>query len=247
MHNLCADDLRVVPDMDWTTEKLVGDDARKFATHARAILENCRVFSSVPEAVADCVGTFAFSARLGRSRCPRLSLADACAAMVERLGHGRVALLFGSEDRGLEREDLLHATHLVHIPAPGGNPVFNLAQSVLLALWELCRARLALDRRLTSLGPPVKLATSFERQKLRDQWSRILESLGYHPAGRGTLHARILRRLVDLVERGGNERNDFALLYGIGNAIGRALQRSLSPGGDRTEPSRTRDSGPPRS
>lgn len=53
----------VQPQCDW-----LGNDARTFAVHARAILENARVVGSIPEGLAGCVSTFATTAKLGLYR-----------------------------------------------------------------------------------------------------------------------------------------------------------------------------------
>jgi TrmH family RNA methyltransferase len=52
------------------------------------------------------------------------------------------ALLFGPEDTGLTQEHLAHCRWTVRIPSTVKNPSFNLAQAVLLVLFELKRAEL---------------------------------------------------------------------------------------------------------
>jgi TrmH family RNA methyltransferase len=250
MFNLGFTDLCIVPGPRAPREDLLGEAAFKMATHGRPVVESASRVPDLAAATAQAVGVFAFSARLGRTRSPRLSVEAAMQEAAARARTGRVALLFGPEDFGLSRSDLEHATHLVHIAAPGRHPVFNLSQAVLLALWELCRASVRVHEKLPVVGRGHRLASNFEREHLRTHWSRTLESLGYAPAGRGSLHARILSRLLDLLERGGNQHNDFALLLGLAEAIDRralpcpARRAVNGSGSGRKGSSRTRGSGP---
>jgi tRNA/rRNA methyltransferase len=50
---------------------------------------------------------------------------------------GRIALVFGSEKRGLTRDDLALCHQLVEIPTHPGQPSMNLGQAVAVCLYEL--------------------------------------------------------------------------------------------------------------
>jgi tRNA C32,U32 (ribose-2'-O)-methylase TrmJ len=52
---------------------------------------------------------------------------------------GRTALVFGPEENGLTTAHLEHCRRIVRIPSAAACPSFNLAQSVLLVLYELTR------------------------------------------------------------------------------------------------------------
>src|SRR5262249_15607393 len=58
----------------------------------------------------------------------------------KRLSSGRVALLFGSEKRGLSNDDFSHCHWLLHIPTSKNNISMNLGQAVAVCLYELARA-----------------------------------------------------------------------------------------------------------
>ena len=51
----------------------------------------------------------------------------------------RVALLFGSEKRGLSNDDLSYCHWLLHIPTREEHISMNLGQAVAVCLWELAR------------------------------------------------------------------------------------------------------------
>jgi TrmH family RNA methyltransferase len=111
------------------------------AVGAPDLLVNAEEFSSVAEAIADCglvVGTTA-----GGSRQPEQSLhgLDAGGELIRnRLAAEGVALLFGSEKRGLSNDDLSYCHWLMRIPTREAHLSMNLGQAVAVCLYELIRA-----------------------------------------------------------------------------------------------------------
>lgn len=71
----------------------------------------------------------------------------------ERAAEGDVALLFGQEDNGLSREDLLACDAVVQIPAAPDYPTLNLAHAVAVCLYEVFVAGL-------TGAPPRNAATA---------------------------------------------------------------------------------------
>ena len=65
----------------------------------------------------------------------------------ERLGEllrplvGRIALVFGPEDNGLSRDELLACDLIVHVPARRDFPTLNLSHAVGIVLYALHRGR----------------------------------------------------------------------------------------------------------
>jgi len=94
----------------------------------------------VAEAVADCslvVGTTA-----GRDRelhHPLKLLHHGAPIIRKHLRSGQVALLFGSEKRGLSNADLSHCHWLLHIPTRTEHVSMNLGQAAAVCLYELAR------------------------------------------------------------------------------------------------------------
>lgn len=112
----------------------------KSAVGAAELLQKAELFSSLADAVADCslvVGTTAARERELQQPVRRL---DQSAPLVRNhLRDGRVALLFGSEKRGLSNQDLDHCHWLLHIPTRTEHLSMNLGQSVAVCLYELAR------------------------------------------------------------------------------------------------------------
>lgn len=119
------------------------------AKGAGRIIEEARTFEELSEAVHDCTTVVACTARPRRWKAWELLDPEPTARLLATRGTGgeKTALLFGSEDRGLEQNELVLATHLCHIPTGPEHSSLNLSQAVLLLGWEYARALGELKRR----------------------------------------------------------------------------------------------------
>jgi len=119
------------------------------AVGAAAVMAGAVEFKTVAEAVADCrlvVGTTAAGRRELQHELRRLEVGGR--AIRKQLASGPVALLFGSEKRGLSNDDMSHCHWLMRIPTRGeqdqidhdSNGSMNLGQAVAVCLYELARA-----------------------------------------------------------------------------------------------------------
>jgi len=110
------------------------------AVGASELLRNAEEYASVGEAVADCalvVGTTA-----GRDRelqHPLRRLDDGARIIGKHMASGPVALLFGSEKRGLSNQELSHCHWLLHVPTHAEHISMNLGQAVAVCLYALVR------------------------------------------------------------------------------------------------------------
>src|SRR6266851_4822871 len=110
------------------------------AVGASKVLANAAVYENVAEAVADCtlvVGTTAVRHRDLHHPLRRLEIG--ARFIRKHLASTRVALLFGSEKRGLSNEDLSHCHWLLRISAREEHRSMNLGQAVAVCLYELSR------------------------------------------------------------------------------------------------------------
>ncbi len=99
----------------------------------------CTRTQCLSEAVADCtlvIGTGTLAHR--KPEQPVVSLPALAPFIQQEIARGgRVALVFGSEKRGLTREDLSFCHLLVEIPTAPRQPSMNLGQAVAVCLYEL--------------------------------------------------------------------------------------------------------------
>jgi TrmH family RNA methyltransferase len=117
------------------------------AVGAEPLLARAEEFNTVAEAIEDCtlvVGTTSVGRRQLHHPVHRLD--QAARRVRKHLMGGRVALLFGSEKRGLSNEDLSHCHWLLRIPTREEHRSMNLGQAVAICLYELARDAKAVAR-----------------------------------------------------------------------------------------------------
>lgn len=110
------------------------------AVGAAPLLARAEEFKTLAEAVADCtlvVGTTSVGQR--QLQHPVRRLDQAACLLRNQIAGDRVALLFGSEKRGLSNEDFSHCHWLLRIPTREEHRSMNLGQAVAVCLYELAR------------------------------------------------------------------------------------------------------------
>jgi len=156
------------------------------AVGAAALLEQAEEFKSLEEAVADCslvVGTTAL-----RRRDPQHTVRDlrqGARLIRKRLSMGCVALLFGSEKRGLSNEDLSHCHWLLRIPTREEHRSMNLGQAVAVCLYELAR-----DQKSTFAPEKLALAAAGDLERLTSLLLDALQASGYIKNSQGKAKSR---------------------------------------------------------
>jgi len=91
-----------------------------------------------------------------------------------RLGTGQVALLFGSEKRGLSNEDLSHCHWLLRISTREEHRSMNLGQAVAVCLYELAR-----EPKSSFVPAKPALSTAGDLERLTSLWLEALQASGY--------------------------------------------------------------------
>jgi tRNA/rRNA methyltransferase len=187
------------------------------AVGASKLLESAQEYPSVAEAVADCtlvVGTTAAHHRELKHRL--LPLEEGAQLIRKELSSGRatatpeaksasgavprVALLFGSEKRGLSNRDFSHCHWLLRLPTREEHPSMNLGQAVAVALYELARgtgsSRAARVR--NSQPKQTKSGASAAAGELERLTEMLLEALGAsgYPHAETVASKEKVRRLV---------------------------------------------------
>lgn len=202
----------------------------KSAVGTSRLLAKAAEFPSVAEAVADCtivVGTTAVRNR--NLHHPVRRLDEAVRVIRRTIANGeRVALLFGSEKRGLTNEDFSHCDWLLRIPTREENISMNLGQAVAVCLYEL--ARTSARRRTPKM---IRVARRDERDEARAAAAdveRIREALfdAMRLSGYLTRHptADAEERLRRLVRRMNLPSSDVPAWLSILRQIARKLERN---------------------
>lgn len=145
------------------------------AVGAAPVLAQAEEFKSLAQAVADCslvVGTSALSRRDPQHLVR--DLRQGGRLIRKRLGRGRVALLFGSEKRGLSNEDLSHCHWLLRVPTREEHRSMNLGQAVAVCLYELAR-----DGESIAAREKAAFATAGDLERLTSLLLGALRASGY--------------------------------------------------------------------
>ncbi len=185
------------------------------AVGAASLLAQAEEYSSVAEAVADCslvVGTTALNRRNPVHRVRDLQ--EGAPLIRKRLARGDVALLFGSEKRGLSNEDFSHCHWLLRIPTREAHRSMNLAQAVAVCLYEL-----ACDDKSASATERVRFAKAADLERVASLLGEALQACGYLKGqpGRSTRRpaAPIEEKIRRFVRRMNLSMADAELLLGM--------------------------------
>jgi TrmH family RNA methyltransferase len=145
------------------------------AVGAEPLLAHAEEFKTVADAVMDCalvVGTTSVGRR--QPEHPVRRLEQAARLLHKHLAGSRVALLFGSEKRGLSNEDLSHCHWLLRIPTREEHRSMNLGQAVAVCLYELAR-----DPQASAKPGKHVPATAADLERLTGLMLDALRSSGY--------------------------------------------------------------------
>ncbi len=161
------------------------------AVGAAGVLASAEQFDSIADAVADC--TLVVGTTAGRSRelhQPLHLLAEGARLIRKRLRSGNVALLFGSEKRGLSNEDFSHCDWLMRIPTRETQLSMNLGQAVAVSLYEIAR------QPTPATAEKHKPAASAELERITALLLETLQLSGYVKPRAAAATAQKTRRMV---------------------------------------------------
>ena len=182
-------------------------EALRMAYGAHDILHRARVTDTLPRAVARhrlVIGTTARAHKGYGEAAPIHTLRRLIVAHARR---DSVAIVFGSEQNGLTNDELARCHRLVRLPMAITAPSYNLAQAVVLALYELFTA--AQGTRLPRARPR---ATSSELEHLYGDWAALLAAIGFLKEQQGR---QILVALRQIWGRADLDSRDVRILRGI--------------------------------
>lgn len=189
--------------------------AEAMAVHARDLLDSARTVASLDEAIAGCGLVVATAARSGPFRGQTNSPREAAAELVAFAERAPVALVFGPEDHGLSNDDMKPCQRLWTIPTADDYSSLNLAQAVLLCVYEL---HLAGVERRGSLpdANPVAPATAERVGLLLQRLERALSAIGFLNPQNPEPVMFVFRRIF---ARAGLVEHDVSVLLGMARQI----------------------------
>ncbi len=207
MKTMGIEDLRLVAPGNFPAP-----EARWMAAHAVDVLERAQVVEQLPDAIADCVGAYALSARPRDWSPPVMAAREAALAAVVQAAAGPVAIVFGAERAGLTNDEVLACQVLVHIPASPRYGSLNLAQAVQVMAYEL--------RVAAGAGVPPErgqmLATRADIEGLHAHFAEAAQAVGFFDPQAPMKFRERLRRLFSRTQL---EREEVNVLRGLLRAL----------------------------
>lgn len=186
------------------------------APNAAAQVAALQHFDDLDDALSDCVRVFGATARARTAARAVMTPIDVAQASAS--SNDRIALLFGREDHGLPNEALDRCDVEVTIPTAPEYRSLNLAQAVLLMLWEQFRARaLAADETAQS-HPPLHVRSEFplaERGQVERMYGVATDALqhsGFIKYGDGE---HVMRSVRSVFNRAQLDERELAIWFGI--------------------------------
>jgi TrmH family RNA methyltransferase len=216
MKNMGFADLYLVRSVAYDPWRLEG-----IAHDTGDIIERIKSCDSIDEALAGCIGVAGFTARRRAAKRDVTTPRAASAKLLSLATEGPVALLFGREDKGLPNEILDRAHMVVTIPTTN-HASLNLAQAVLIGLYEL---HLTAADATRSLAPPRKdapPATAEDYEKLFSDTERALYAIEFFKT---RFHEHIMRTVRTLFYRIAPDARELALLRAIFIEVIRTIDR----------------------
>jgi len=188
------------------------DKARPLATvHAKHILETASIFKTLPEALEGFTAVYGTTARTGGWRKGIMSPSTMAGVVDERLRTGgKVAIVFGPEDRGLTNEETTLCTGLMTIPTSREATSLNLSQAVVVVLYECFKK--SQDTPFEPDGPPLERATTIQEQEtLFSNLQETLLAIDFLKKDNPEYWMLPVRRFFSKINL---KRNEFNLLMG---------------------------------
>jgi len=155
-------------------------EARQRSTRGEHRLLSARIVPALEQALEGVV--YAIGASRRRSplhQAQDLLPSDMARVVRDRIGDGEVALLFGTEDKGLSREDLLACDAVVRIPAKPEYPTLNLSHAVVVCLYEVFVALVSEGRAYTPRRQRSEPADLAMMNRLMAKLQHALLTIGY--------------------------------------------------------------------
>ncbi len=192
---------------------------------AQHVLESARVHPDLASALADFQYVLGTTARTGGWRKSMQAPEQAARAVLAKAAEGsRVALVFGPEDAGLTNEETVLCHQLVTIPTHAQGTSLNLAQAVLILLYE-CR-KAALDSAPAAEAPGPKACSHAEQEALIANIHQTLAAIDFLPPDNHDYWMIPIRRFL---ARFTLRRTEFDMLMGVCRQVHWAITGRKKP------------------
>ncbi|MDD5483684.1 MAG: RNA methyltransferase [Kiritimatiellae bacterium] len=184
------------------------NDARKMACAAQEILANRRETDALEDAVGDCGLVAGATVRPGLYRQHAITPRECAPQILEAARGGKIALVFGPEDNGLDNIELALCNRLIQIPSAENYRSLNISHAVMVCAYELFIAS-GIFEPGSEKSPPADTRT---KEHMFRMWEKTLLQIGFMEPDK-THHMMLgVRRIFS---RGNLSGDDVRILMGI--------------------------------
>jgi tRNA/rRNA methyltransferase len=213
MMNMDADKLVLVNPLG----SHLSQKALNYAVHAADILEKAEVFLTLEEAVAGSDLTVAVSRRVGQWRKRDFILEDFAEFSMD-YREKNVSLVFGREKSGLTNEEINLCDVVCSIPSSDKFPSINLAQAVMITLYEIYKTRIKENK-----GNGSKIIAPRELfDQMMEQIIQAFDEMNYF---KNVPKWRLSNYLKKILIRAGLDEYDAIVIKNVFNRIAGIVKR----------------------
>src|SRR3954463_3683784 len=217
MKNMGVSQLRLVRPVEYDPWRLEG-----IGHGTQDLIDAIEIYPDIEDAVADSVRVFAFTARRRAAKFRIINPQQAASEALNFSADGPISLLFGREDSGLPNDAIERAHAVVSIPTTDHASI-NLAQAVLIALYELHLAAGDATRVLPPARKEAPPPTADELELFYEDLTRALERIQFFK----TRYAEhIMRSLRAMITRADPDARELMLLRAIFIEVVRYIDRT---------------------
>jgi tRNA/rRNA methyltransferase len=175
--------------------------AKAMSVAAYPLLLEAKIVASLPDALEDSHWSLGLTRRSGRHRREFLAMDQFSPLVHERLQNNEiVSLVFGPESRGFTTKEGNIVHHLVSIPTTEDYPSLNLAQAVIVTLYELVRDVKSSKERKKHI--PAKMS---DLEGMYDHLTELAQTINYWDHQNPDHIPRNLRSLFNRAQPTGQE------------------------------------------
>jgi TrmH family RNA methyltransferase len=216
MKNMGVSSLVLVRPVAYESNRIEG-----VAHDTHDIVERIRHVESVDDALQGCVYVASYTARRRAAKWATLDPRTSGLRAIEAAREGDVAIVFGREDYGLANDVLDRSHAVVTIPTTSHSSL-NLAQAVLVALYELHSAAGDATR---VIPPPRKDAPAATHEQSEEFFTSAEDALRAIDFFKTHYPELIMRTVRSLTLRAAPDGREIGLMRAIAIEVVKALRR----------------------
>lgn len=216
MKNMGVSELRLVRPVAYEPDRLEG-----IAHNTRDLIDSIKQYDNFDDAVADCVRLAGFTARRRAAKWHVTGPKQAAQELLAATADGLVALVFGREDSGLPNE-ILDRMHAVVVIPTTDHASMNLAQAVLIGLYEL---HLGAGDATRTVPPPRKDAPPATEAQLEQYFGDVERSLQAIEFFKTRQVEHIMRTVRSLTVRASPDARELSLIRAMAIEVINYMER----------------------